>query len=311
MNEDALEKALRYSEDHVKALSSASDALRDAIGCVVCNCIMVEPYALRCGHTFCGKCLQSWTRERAENSTCPTCRAPIESKPVFCLALRQLALVVIASYNADLDTTEKIPGESLELSESPSFFNNNTTGIPIFDSEDQIYRCPHCSHEIEDDGRCSGCDAYFLSRDRYENGETDDSWEESSQGPGGNNRDRMPLTGHDEGNTQSVVSHSNLLRGFVNLGSSLVGSDSDGGEDDMGSFIDDDEEHFGSSCDGSAEEVDLWADNDDDEDISKDNEAEETSDDSLLQETRGNMNDESDLEVTGVRHRTIIMDDDD
>lgn len=307
MSEDALEKALRYSKNHSAALSYAPDSLQNVIGCVVCNCIMVEPYTLQCGHTFCGKCLQSWTKERAGNSTCPTCRAPIERNPVFCWALRHLAHVIIQSYNADPSTTEIIPEESLELIETPSFVNKHATGTPIFDEEDQIYRCPHCSHEIEDDGWCSGCNVYFRSRDRYENGRTDDSWEETSFD--WHNRHGILHEEGPDGNAQPVVSRSYSVRRDAHVESDVIGSDSVEEEDDMGSFIDDDEDHFASSRDGSADEPDLWAESDENEDFQKENEADDTSDDSLLEETR-EMND-SDLEVTDVRHRAIIMDDDD
>ncbi len=57
----------------------------DSLTCPICQDELNNPVALHCGHVFCALCLKR-ADNRAQNSAavgrCPTCRAPIEGRPV-------------------------------------------------------------------------------------------------------------------------------------------------------------------------------------------------------------------------------------
>lgn len=179
--EDKLEGVLETCKNPGEALSASSDALYYALKCTVCTSLMLEPYTLQCGHTFCKDCLKSWLKQIQEGvTTCPTCRKPIESEPYLSLALRELALVVVASNNIKYPERE-IPPSALELDKVPRFLDH-IVPPPKYDTDDDVYRCTQCHYEVEDDGHCSGCGRFYPSvaegegrdRDYTDDGDSED-----------------------------------------------------------------------------------------------------------------------------------------
>ncbi|MBM3931102.1 MAG: hypothetical protein FJ336_07505, partial [Sphingomonadales bacterium] len=47
----------------------------ETLECPICrDTILIECLVTKCGHKYCGKCINQWLEE---NSSCPYCRAPI------------------------------------------------------------------------------------------------------------------------------------------------------------------------------------------------------------------------------------------
>lgn len=163
----------------VHGLSESNSLIPEPLVCTICQELMLNPYSLGCGHTFCGLCLQHWFKNRQYNNgdkTCPTCRTKVTVKPVHVHALRELADNVLAAVEkAD-------PAHAAEIREhsqphSGPLFDEFHFAAPMRDREDDVYRCPECNWEIED-GTCVNCgysggrvgfhsesDAFSLSQD--------------------------------------------------------------------------------------------------------------------------------------------------
>ncbi|CAD8089006.1 unnamed protein product [Paramecium sonneborni] len=45
--------------------------------CTICSAVFSEPIRLKCGHTFCKKCISQWLNE---HSSCPECRSDAKQK---------------------------------------------------------------------------------------------------------------------------------------------------------------------------------------------------------------------------------------
>lgn len=52
--------------------------------CAICHELFVRAHTLSCSHSYCERCIISWLKK---NQECPTCRKPIEGKPVHSIAL--------------------------------------------------------------------------------------------------------------------------------------------------------------------------------------------------------------------------------
>ena len=52
--------------------------------CAICHELFVRANTLSCAHSYCERCIVSWMRK---NQDCPTCRKPIEGKPIHSIAL--------------------------------------------------------------------------------------------------------------------------------------------------------------------------------------------------------------------------------
>lgn len=52
--------------------------------CAICHELFVRANTLSCSHSYCERCIISWMKK---NKDCPTCRKPIEGKPVHSIAL--------------------------------------------------------------------------------------------------------------------------------------------------------------------------------------------------------------------------------
>lgn len=158
--EDTLDQVLRACRFPNEALKSSPNVLHDALSCSICNGLMLEPYTLHCGHTFCRACLGRWIKECHASSTCPQCREPIIAEPALSLVIRELALAAVASWNVD-HPDRVVPEDALRLEEKPQFFQPGMLDAPQYDSDDGVYRCPVCNFEIEEDGFCAGCGREF------------------------------------------------------------------------------------------------------------------------------------------------------
>jgi hypothetical protein len=64
-------------------------SLSEEFVCSICQELLIEPRTIACGHSFCEKCLCSWTRHR---NVCPVCREPIIGRPIVALALANILL---------------------------------------------------------------------------------------------------------------------------------------------------------------------------------------------------------------------------
>ena len=52
--------------------------------CAICHELFVKAHTLSCSHSYCERCITSWVKK---NQECPTCRKPIEGKPIHSIAL--------------------------------------------------------------------------------------------------------------------------------------------------------------------------------------------------------------------------------
>lgn len=52
--------------------------------CAICHELFVRAHTLSCSHSYCERCIVSWLKKSRD---CPTCRKPIEGKPIYSVAL--------------------------------------------------------------------------------------------------------------------------------------------------------------------------------------------------------------------------------
>ena len=52
--------------------------------CAICHELFVRAHTLSCSHSYCERCIVSWMKRHQD---CPTCRKPIEGKPIHSIAL--------------------------------------------------------------------------------------------------------------------------------------------------------------------------------------------------------------------------------
>ena len=52
--------------------------------CAICHELFVRPHTLSCSHSYCERCIISWMKRHQD---CPTCRKPVEGKPIHSIAL--------------------------------------------------------------------------------------------------------------------------------------------------------------------------------------------------------------------------------
>lgn len=60
------------------------------LSCPICCDIFRDPVVLKCSHSFCATCLQSYWGRRGSNRDCPLCRSQSVDDPVPSLTLRNL-----------------------------------------------------------------------------------------------------------------------------------------------------------------------------------------------------------------------------
>jgi pSer/pThr/pTyr-binding forkhead associated (FHA) protein len=58
--------------------------------CCICCDLLLNPFSMQCGHTFCGDCLATWYMTTSSgNKTCPQCRTVLDNDTPFpCIQLR-------------------------------------------------------------------------------------------------------------------------------------------------------------------------------------------------------------------------------
>ena len=91
--------------------------------CSICNDIFDCPTIINCGHTFCKNCIQKWTEEKRNKSTCPICRSEI-----FLQAANQVLLGLIEELNKDALTK---PASKMVITVTLNMDTVNFLGISI------------------------------------------------------------------------------------------------------------------------------------------------------------------------------------
>jgi len=79
---DSMEAELQKAQIRGEAHGQLVQTVREHIECGVCLLPFCWPVSLDCGHSFCRTCIEDWElREagKAQQLTCPTCRAPARS----------------------------------------------------------------------------------------------------------------------------------------------------------------------------------------------------------------------------------------
>ena len=108
---------------------------KSSLSCTICLDFFKYPHTIKCGHTFCGNCLQRWLENVVE---CPICRSKVCQEPVSNLILT--------------DQVEKITQNSQAIAAHRVMFRWNKYIKPtIKDETDGILRCLVCHWEILDD----------------------------------------------------------------------------------------------------------------------------------------------------------------
>lgn len=51
--------------------------------CAICYDALTNEVSLRCGHTFCRRCIDRWTQTQSNSSRCPMCRERYSLEPEF------------------------------------------------------------------------------------------------------------------------------------------------------------------------------------------------------------------------------------
>ncbi|KAK4615733.1 hypothetical protein CLAFUW4_10026 [Fulvia fulva] len=169
-------KDICHHEQSLRSLHGDLDEMRQLITCKICQRFLYEPYALTCGHTFCYSCLSQWMGQN-KSKTCPDCRTVIKDEPAPSYLIRELVLIFVgrSALLPDGETSEEhnqLAKEEADIVAKDranthvetgglfkGSFKKGTRRAPveaIRDHGDNVYRCPECTHEVED-GRCSGC----------------------------------------------------------------------------------------------------------------------------------------------------------
>ncbi|KAK4512285.1 adenosine kinase [Mucor velutinosus] len=148
----------------------ASDQATDTLAkitkeltCSICTCILDDPSALHCGHSFCGACIHAWL---GNSKTCPMCRVQIVRQPVHI-------------NTADLIRPTPSSRKRLIRENWVALFpiENNITFIVDEDEDGIVHRCSQCSWELSEDNYCVRCniqyDGALPIRDASERGGSD------------------------------------------------------------------------------------------------------------------------------------------
>lgn len=86
--------------------------------CPICCDIFREPVVLKCSHSFCGPCLQTYWTGHGSNRDCPVCRAQSLDDPVPSLTLRNLCESFVFEDEAPQERPDEMycdPGEMCPL----------------------------------------------------------------------------------------------------------------------------------------------------------------------------------------------------
>ncbi|TIB61659.1 hypothetical protein E3P77_03979 [Wallemia ichthyophaga] len=188
---ERLKKELEFKEATINAQSqyqvggsaAASAALtrpRNVLQCSICMEYMIEPYGLTCGHVACFSCLHSWfTRDTNGNprtaKVCPSCRAPIRSRPNELFIVKELAQITAAAHSESLDVPPTRNGDVWA-----KVFRPGGEYQPVMDREDGVMRCGRCTGELVG-GVCTQCGELYTDAESDEWSEEDGEEENSSE----------------------------------------------------------------------------------------------------------------------------------
>ncbi|KAL1958767.1 hypothetical protein VTO42DRAFT_3886 [Malbranchea cinnamomea] len=246
------------------------DDLRKLISCGICMKPLYEPFTLACGHTFCYSCLTQWFVSHRRKKSCPDCRTAVKAEPAPSYLLRNIIHLFISrpellEHGESIEehlANQRAESEKLEADKrntNPStgglfqgcFKKTIPTGVPIYDLEDGVERCPECAWELEE-GECLQCgftvdmisDSEFDSERQRSVGMTEDEDSEiESVFRDEDYRawpdDLLHELGHNLGR-DLWESESSFFLGYDEF-SQTHSSGTDEDSDEMDSFIDDDD----------------------------------------------------------------------
>lgn len=89
----------------------------DELECAICRETFLKPYTLQCSHTFCKRCIMSWTKLR---KSCPTCRKLLTRQPVYNMTLDKVMQVVLKKQSVEEQEDMARRQEELEKEENDS-----------------------------------------------------------------------------------------------------------------------------------------------------------------------------------------------
>jgi hypothetical protein len=147
MLENRVDEQLQLAQNQV-------DQMREHLTCSICLELLQYPHVLSCGHSFCPDCLQQVFQ--ATKRSCPSCRAPVASKPARNLALSG----VVSLHAANLPTEERQAwlrrherlveefGDGQQDAWHPHFQRQMVQALD--DADDGVLRCGLCAWEIAD-----------------------------------------------------------------------------------------------------------------------------------------------------------------
>lgn len=162
--------------DTMQSFQKHIEDMRSLTLCKICLKPFFEPYIISCGHTYCYGCLRSWfgnTTDRKKTKSCPDCRVTVKVQPAPNYILRDLTHMFIDRAEL-LPEDESVQEHAQDKQDAAAQLTQDREGAglfqgvfkqagdfqymlqPIRDLEDNVWRCPACTAEIED-GVCSGC----------------------------------------------------------------------------------------------------------------------------------------------------------
>ena len=161
-------------------------SMQDELKCAICLEYLVKPTQLHaCGHSFCTLCLHTCVQRCG--ARCPECRMDIAEAPSApFLGIERAILLSLQSCEQELlRYRQRVADAELSIRQLEDVWKRFRGKKPIYDKEDEIYRCPECHWEIDDrTGICTGaaCDLFYPSAvtnaDEEEDEEEEDEEEE-------------------------------------------------------------------------------------------------------------------------------------
>ena len=94
--------------------------------CAICHELFVKAHTLSCSHSYCERCISSWLKKCQQ---CPTCRKPIEGKPVYSISLDNAVgkLVELRVENF----AERLKKNTNAIQSSTGAIQKNTRATPV------------------------------------------------------------------------------------------------------------------------------------------------------------------------------------
>ncbi|KAG7881675.1 hypothetical protein KL937_001298 [Ogataea polymorpha] len=150
--------------------------------CTICQELMVTPFTVTCGHTFCYECLSDWLKVK---HSCPLCRQRVRRVPVFNVPMKQLLESYLEAVAKDHpDQKEPITKMIRERNKLYEKDNHNDTCFKnlfdnyseaVLDTSDGIPRCSVCHWEAHG-SRCLNCGRRLLAatNERFSSSDSED-----------------------------------------------------------------------------------------------------------------------------------------